>query len=202
MFHNLLSLSRSAARRSVSARGFAVALFFVVSLAAVPAWAQPQVPAHPVKNAAAPALLSTAELAAKPVFYTMDEAMLAPETVYRLNLSGQKLKEFPLEILFFRNLQELNLSNNKLETVPPEIATLTNLQVLNLHKNRLVSVPDELGDLRNLRELYLNRNRIMYFTIGIVGLQQLGYMDVSQNLLNLSEIEFLQKRLPDTELHY
>jgi len=146
--------------------------------------------------------LSTMQLASQPVFTTLDEAMAAPEAVYRLDLSGQKLKEFPLEILFFRNLQELNLSNNKIEVLPPEINTLQNLQVLNLYRNRIVLLPDQIGDLANLRELYLNRNRMMYFPIGIVGLQRLEYLDVSQNLLNLSEIEFLQNRLPNTQLQY
>jgi Leucine-rich repeat (LRR) protein len=147
-------------------------------------------------------ILSPVELAMEPTYTDLSLAVQQPDSVYKLSLVGQKIKDFPLEILFFRNLQELNLSENRLKTLPPEIGMLTNLQHINLFNNRIESLPDSIGKLRNLQTLYMGRNKMVSFPYRIVGLQSLRYLDIRANLFTLHEIDFIEKRLPKCEIVY
>jgi hypothetical protein len=48
------------------------------------------------------------------VYHSLEEAMLNPSIVYRLDLSKQKLKEFPKEIFLFLEFERLkNLTEIK-----------------------------------------------------------------------------------------
>ena len=64
------------------------------------------------------------------VFTDLQEALRQPDSVFRLDLSRDRLKEFPLEILQLKQLRELNLSHNKIVQLPETISMLTNLQSL------------------------------------------------------------------------
>ncbi len=77
-----------------------------------------------------------------------------------LNLSGQNLEEFPIEITALADLQELDLSDNKLTKLPPEIGKLMNLTYLGLHNNSLIKLPPEIGKLMNLTEFDLYNNSL------------------------------------------
>ena len=52
------------------------------------------------------------------VFKTLNGALQHPDSVFRLDLSKQKLKEVPEEIRKFPNLKELNLSKNNISELP------------------------------------------------------------------------------------
>jgi Leucine-rich repeat (LRR) protein len=147
-------------------------------------------------------LLPISELEKQRWYYSLEEALQNREQVYKLSLAGQKLKEFPMEILTLPNLQVLNLSHNRIDSLPPEIKYLKKLQVLNLHDNRLKAIPYEMGDLKSLKQLYLSRNRIVYFPITFCSLKQLEYLDISFNHLSLFEIDYLKNCLPQTQIRY
>lgn len=156
-----------------------------------------------VSNLSAQRLLSTSELEKQPTFYSLEKAVANKDKVYKLNLSKQKLEEFPMEILLFQNLQVLILANNQITEIPKEINQLQNLQVLHLAKNKIKKLPETIGDLKNLHTLYLSRNRLIYFPNEMRGLDNLLLLDVSRNHLTYDEIAFIKKILPDKcELHY
>ncbi|XP_053305347.1 PH domain leucine-rich repeat-containing protein phosphatase 2 [Spea bombifrons] len=75
-----------------------------------------------------------------------------------LNLSQNRLGEFPIEICDITALTELNMSCNGLTEVPAEICHLVNLQNLNLEGNSLKSLPEDLGCLQQLSSLGLSFN--------------------------------------------
>ena len=53
------------------------------------------------------------------MFHGLEEALQVPaDSVYRLDLSKNKLTDVPKEILKFKNLQELDLSKNKITALP------------------------------------------------------------------------------------
>lgn len=141
--------------------------------------------------------ISSYELEKKPVFTSLENAVANKNQVYKLNLSNQKLKEFPKEILLFENLQELNLGKNQIREIPAEINRLKNLQVLNLSKNKIKKLPQTFGDLKELHTLYLSKNRLIYFPNEMRGLDKLKLIDVSKNHLTHDEIVFIKKIVPD-----
>jgi leucine-rich repeat protein SHOC2 len=51
-------------------------------------------------------------------FRSLERALQNPDQVYRLDLSGQKLKEVPEDIRKLRNLNHLDLGNNRLKSRP------------------------------------------------------------------------------------
>ncbi len=142
-------------------------------------------------------LLSQYELEKKPVFTSLEKAVANKNQVYKLNLSKQKLKEFPKEILLFENLQELNLSDNLIKELPNEISNLKNLQVLNLSKNKIKKLPVTIGDLKHLHTFYFSKNRLVYFPNEMRGLDNLKFIDISKNQLTYDELVFIKKIVPD-----
>ncbi|XP_063801559.1 PH domain leucine-rich repeat-containing protein phosphatase 2 isoform X2 [Pseudophryne corroboree] len=75
-----------------------------------------------------------------------------------LNLSQNKLGEFPLHLCEIATLTELNVSCNGIAQLPPQIGQLLSLQTLNLDGNSLASLPQELGFLQQLSQLGLSFN--------------------------------------------
>lgn len=99
-------------------------------------------------------------LNAQKVYTNMEEALKHPDSVFRLDLSKKKLKEFPVEVLQLKELRELNLGRNSIEQIPDLIYQLANLQRLYLNNNKLKELPPRIGTLKNLQLLQLDRNLI------------------------------------------
>ena len=118
------------------------------------------------------------------IYRTIDEAMVHPDRVFRLNLSKQKIDTFPLQILLCKNLIELDMSKNRMEEIPPGIGELTNLKKLNLSNNKLVHLPDEIGKLTELVYLSLNRNVLEDIPTTIGQLNKLEVLELWDNELN------------------
>ena len=144
------------------------------------------------------------------VYTSIKEAVKNPAYVYRLDLTRERLKEFPSEIYQFVNLNELILDKNKLDTLPDSLNTLRNLQILSVEKNKLDTInpaicklpnlkvlklgdnyiggiPDEIGDLRQLRFLSLWSNVIAYYPISLAKLENLERLDLLANQMTESE---------------
>lgn len=147
-------------------------------------------------------LLEPRALERQKLYTTIDRALVEPEKVYRLDLSGQRLREFPVQIFRLVNLQELNLSDNKLTELPANLADLANLQMLNLTDNKLRTLPDEMREMENLERLYLGENRIMEMPAWVGGLAKLRYIDLHRNYITLYEVQKLRERLPHCEIAY
>ncbi len=75
-----------------------------------------------------------------------------------ISLYGNRLENFPNELLMFKNLRELDLGKNLLTTVSPTIQHLHALQKLNLTANSLDTLPTEIEALSELQALYLGDN--------------------------------------------
>ena len=140
-------------------------------------------------------LLSDAKIDTCKIYYSLSEALKTPDKVYVLNLSREKLKNFPIEILKLKNLQKLDLFKNKLDSIPDNIHHLTYLQYLNIGKNNLNKFPTGVTKLENLKSLILNQNEINTIPDNIDKLYNLEYLDMwSNNLEYISDnIKFLTK---------
>lgn len=136
------------------------------------------------------------------IFTSVREAMLNPDSVFRLDLSRKKLKVVPQEIFKFKNLYELNLSRNQLESLPADIKQLAALKILKISNNRLKTLPPEIGSLHALRKLELNRNLIVTLPPEIGYLANLEILELWDNeidsipeeLKNLKQLRILELR--------
>ena len=95
-------------------------------------------------------LLTPPALDSVRTFRSIESAMKNPEQVYRLDLSGQKLRTIPEEVKQLRNLNALTLNRNKLKELPDWLGELSNMQELGLHRNKLVHFPEVICQLTHL----------------------------------------------------
>ncbi len=125
-----------------------------------------------------------------------------PDSVTRLKLVRKRLKNFPVEILQFKNLRELDISNNRIRKIPAEISKLKKLEKLDVSKNKIVELPTTIGELEKLWELKANRNRLQLLPseIGkLVNMQTLDLWDndletLPESLKNLQNLKVLELR--------
>ncbi|WP_442587269.1 hypothetical protein ACSBL2_14600 [Pedobacter sp. AW31-3R] len=77
----------------------------------------------------------TAHKEGKTDFDDLQEALLTPHEVIRLNLVAKGLTRAPEDLLKFNNLISLDLSNNQLDTLPLKLAGLKHLASVKLSNN-------------------------------------------------------------------
>jgi len=172
-------------------------------------------------------LLSSEELARQKIFTSLEDALRAPDNVYRLTLKRlKKTDSLPETVFLLKNLQELTVTKSKLQTINKKIAQLIYLQYLNLDHNHLVKLPDELTCLVHLKKLIISRNMVYKLpeAIGkmtalteiiawgndlyslpesIVTLAKtLQILDLRQISFRKSEIEKIELQLPNTKILY
>jgi Leucine-rich repeat (LRR) protein len=106
-------------------------------------------------------LLSIDAFGQKNKLYTsLEEALAAPaDSVYRLDLSKQKLDSLPQEVMTFKNLRELHLEKNRLTSLPDNFY-FEDLRILDISKNKLENFPEALCKVPSLRRLYISKNKI------------------------------------------
>lgn len=126
-------------------------------------------------------LLDSAQLSRAREYKSLEAALRNPDSVYKLTLKRERLKEIPQEVYQLPNLQELNLSANKLTEVPSDIAKLKKLQKLDLSKNKIEKVAPEIGELENLWSLIISQNYISSLPPEFAKLQKLKYLDMWSN---------------------
>lgn len=98
-----------------------------------------------------------------------------------LNLSHNKIEQFPDWSCTFLNLGSLDLSNNHIRKIPLEVKKLNSLKYLNLQGNLLKKLPKGLGRLDTLKKLNLSNNLISKLPKSIKKLQSLEYLNLSNN---------------------
>lgn len=126
-----------------------------------------------------------------------------------LNLSGNKLESLPNSIGDLQNLETLDLQWNpirsipaslgklkKLKTlnllgtqlsgaVPVQLADLTALESLDLSENALIGpLPETFANLQKLNSFNIARNQITYIPSSVSTIESLGYLYLSDNLLD------------------
>lgn len=170
-------------------------------------------------------LLDSVSLANLPQEISLDSAKKNPDAVVKLVLRKQKLKEFPVEIFKFKNLQYLDLSKNDIKELPDSIVNFKNLQYLIVSKTGLERLPKNIGQLKNLKHLNVNQNEIRmlpfsigelnnlevadlwsneleYFPESMANMKNLKWMDLRNILIPKVHQERIQNMLPNTTIQF
>lgn len=94
-------------------------------------------------------------------FSDLEAAKKNPDLVYYLDLSLQKLKQFPEVIFTFKNLKELHLSYNYWPSIPAGLSKLQNLELLDLSGNYYMNkLPSDIEQLTFLDKLIIKDNKL------------------------------------------
>lgn len=172
-----------------------------------------------------PGMLDSAALSRERVYRNLGDALVRPDSVFKLDLSRQKRKVMPEQVRQFKNLQVLKLVKNNLTEIPGWIGELKYLQVLDLSYNKLAALPDSIGNCRELTYLGLNRNLIETLPPTVGQLRKLRMLEMWDNevrslpeeIKNLYSLEVLELRgilfseaeqqqirslLPDTDIYF
>lgn len=170
-------------------------------------------------------VLSQAELDTVKVYRSLERALEEPDKVYRLDLSGKKLKVLPEELRTLRNLNALDLSNNKLKEMPNWLGEFVSMQEFRASRNKLKEFPEAICKWRRLKRLDLSRNALPGLPRCIGGLRELVSLDLWDNdlvdfpeemermdalrFMDLRNIQFeqtemdrIQELLPKTKIHF
>lgn len=133
-------------------------------------------------------------------FNNLDSALAYPTKVITLDLEKKKLKEIPIKILEFKNIEKLILKRNRIKDVPKEIADLKKLHYLDLASNNIESLPKELSVL-NLDTLILWDNRIRDFDMEFMNMSsKLKYLDLRAIQMNKQEQKKIKEIFPLTNI--
>jgi len=147
-------------------------------------------------------LLEPEELKLVKTYFSLQDALLQPDSVIKLSLKGKKLKEIPPEVFTLNNLQVLILSKNQVKEIPADIAKLKSLQELDLSNNDLTNLPPQIGELLHLSILKLNKNEITSLppeTGNLINLEILEMWDneldtVPEEMKNLRHLKVFELR--------
>ncbi|MCK4934164.1 MAG: leucine-rich repeat domain-containing protein [Simkaniaceae bacterium] len=114
-----------------------------------------------------------------------------PQKIEELELTCQKLRRVPQEIVMLNSLLFLTLDSNMIQTLPKSISQLTSLEMLNVTNNELQTLPEEIGMLTNLQCLELSENRLQNLPNALIDLCSLIELTIDSNQFTiLPEIVF------------
>ena len=92
------------------------------------------------------------------LYFSVGEALLNKQKAYKLCLGGQELTTLQEDIGELSNLMELNLSQNKIEQFPESFCRLKNLTELKIPGNMFKKLPECISEFKNLKTLDISNN--------------------------------------------
>ncbi|XP_066583961.1 leucine-rich repeat-containing protein 58 [Prorops nasuta] len=108
-----------------------------------------------------------------------------------LNLSGNRLTDFPEQIFDLAGLKYLYLGGNNISEIKKDVWKLQRLQVLSMGSNRLIEVPSTLGQLKSLQALVLCDNMLESLPGSIANLSNLKSLLLHKNRLKTLPTEII-----------
>jgi len=116
-----------------------------------------------------------------------------------LDMSGKQLTTLPESVTSRTEITSLNLSNNQLTSLDG-IEKLTNLETLNVENNRLESLPMSISQLIKLKNADFSNNRLTSLPTELGSLTQLQVLNLNSYKGEMSDLDALQTKLPNTEI--
>ncbi|XP_034946675.1 leucine-rich repeat-containing protein 58 [Chelonus insularis] len=100
-----------------------------------------------------------------------------------LYLGGNSITEISKDIWKMHKLKILSMGGNKLTEVPASLGGLTSLSALILCDNMLENLPSSIANLKNLKSLLLHKNRLRTLPTEIITLKGLTELSLRDNPL-------------------
>lgn len=106
----------------------------------------------------------------------------------------------PEKIGALKNLTYLEIQQNELKELPKSITSLVDLEEIFLWNNKIENLPEHFDKLINLKKLTLSYNRISKLPQSIIRLQKLENLLLYENPISETDINILQKALPNCKI--
>lgn len=181
--------------------GLALGLFVALQWYGTPYLFLSASPSLPNSSGSVPP--SSAPADCDPTVYTgLAVALEQPQRVCFLDLSNQNLSALPNTIGNLEHLTSLNVSKNQLTKLPAHLGWLRELKELTASNNRLTVLPAHIGWLRELTVLDISNNQLTLLPEELGWLTQLERLDVRGNPLPSTEIEKVQRLLPQVSIYH
>lgn len=135
---------------------------------------------------------------AEVVFNSIKEALVNPTIVKSLDLSEQKLRRLPADIVKLTNLEKIDIGSNPdldLEQVFNVLKQFESLKILWLTDGKIKAIPGNISQLKKLEELWLDDNELTSFPEPIKQLINLKYLRLFSN--KIKNVNFKKKELPN-----
>ena len=152
------------------------------------------------------------------------EAQSEGQLVVAMDLSRQKLRSLPDDLVKLDDLTYLIVNRNRLDSFPSWLSTLSNLRVLIADHNRLAEFPEVLLDMPELQQLSLGENYLpsipididritrleilslwgnvlSQFPASLGNLEHLNILDLLHNRMTKDEQDMLLELMPDVTIH-
>ena len=109
-----------------------------------------------------------------------------------INISSNKLKEFPECFCLLPNVDVIDISSNFLTSLPASIETLKAIELI-VNKNKLNFLPNELSKCERLKVLRVEENclRADAFTENILKNSKISVISFDGNLFNMKQFQEL-----------
>ena len=136
-------------------------------------------------------------------YYSINEALKEPKGDKKLDLMFKGYKQFPSEIIQFKNLEDLVLRGNKIEEIPIEIKKLKKLKELSLGNNPIKDFDlliETLKTVKKLESLDLEATGIKKVPNSIKELKKLKTLYLWGNPIDSNEISRVQSLIPSVEV--
>lgn len=109
---------------------------------------------------------------------------IASRGVTEFDLSNNLLPGLPPSVSRFQTLRRLNLSSNQIRELPPEICQLTGLEALEVKHNLMKGLPNKFGRLKSLKALNLSSNQFEQFPGQLCELEALRELRIGANFIS------------------
>lgn len=143
------------------------------------------------------ALIAQYDINANKWYTSLEDALGEPDRVFKLDLSGQGLKEIPKQISMLTNLNELRIKDNLIATVGTELSENTRLESIDFSGNQIESIDfNNLSENSlNLKFLILRENSLTEIDGSINKLKFLSYLDLGGNFIETINEDILLRYL-------
>ncbi len=135
-------------------------------------------------------------------YYSIEEALVNPDSVQVLYLIFAKLTTVPKEVVQFKNLIFLEMGHNNIKEIPDYVFKLKKLQYLGLSHNQISKIPDDISNLKDLTTIKCWNNNLTEIPDALLNLPNLKVLELKGNPIPKEEKKRILKEYPDIKIKF
>lgn len=147
-------------------------------------------------------ILSEIEIKQLKPYYSIENALVNPDSVQALYLIYAKLNTVPKEVAQLKNLVLLEIGHNNIKEIPAYIFKLKKLQTLGFSHNQVSLIPNEISNLKKITTLLCAKNNLTILPDAVSNLPNLKRIYLDGNPISKEEKKRILKKYPDIKITF